>query len=51
MEVEVYEAPSVEVLGSVSELTQTTVVKVSGSGDLLVLNGVSEQTKLVSFTS
>jgi hypothetical protein len=35
-----YQPPSVSVLGSLAELTQTTITKNAGSGDVIVINGV-----------
>jgi len=37
----VYEAPKVTELGSVQDLTLSTIHKSSGSGDVIVINGVS----------
>ena len=34
-----YVAPSVSVLGTVSELTQSTIYKNAGTGDVIVING------------
>jgi len=35
----VYESPVVSELGSLDELTQSTVHKTAGSGDVIVING------------
>jgi hypothetical protein len=36
----VYEAPKVTELGSVQDLTLSTITKTAGSGDVIVINGV-----------
>jgi len=46
-----YVAPAVTVLGTVTELTQTTINKASGSGDMIVINGVAEPINGSSVTS
>jgi hypothetical protein len=37
----VYEAPKVTELGSVQDLTLSTITKTAGSGDVIVINGSS----------
>jgi hypothetical protein len=37
----VYEAPKVTELGSVQDLTLSTIHKSAGSGDVIIINGVS----------
>ncbi len=36
-----YEAPRITQLGSVQDLTQTTIHKSDGSGDVIVIDGTS----------
>ena len=36
-----YEAPKVTTLGTVQDLTQSTIHKSDGSGDVIVINGES----------
>ena len=36
-----YETPKVTSLGSVQDLTQSTIHKSSGTGDVIVINGTS----------
>jgi hypothetical protein len=37
-----YEKPSLTDIGSVHELTLSTITKSAGSGDVIVINGVSQ---------
>ncbi len=36
-----YEAPEVSELGSLDELTESVIHKTAGTGDVIVINGVS----------
>lgn len=38
---EKYSAPTITVLGSVSEVTQSTIYKNAGSGDVIVINSAT----------
>lgn len=38
---EKYTAPQISDVGSLAELTQSTITKSTGSGDVIVINGVS----------